>query len=125
MKKLFIAMSFLFVSAIVINAADISRTIPPNYAVRTTTVEFDGEDSTYETRMENGRERDAKGFMIAPGVADSVIIMIQPSENNNETRMPVKVRAVYVGDFFAVGFKKIYRSGTTCPLDSIWVFTDN
>lgn len=125
MKKLFIAMSIIFAYIVIVNAADISRTIPPNYAVRTTAAEFDGSDSTYETRMENGRERDAKGFMVAPGVADSVVIMVQPAANNNETRMPVKVRAIYVGEFFAVGFKKIYRSGTTCPLDSIWVFSDN
>lgn len=126
MKKLFIAMSVLFVSIMIVNAADISRTIPPNYFVRTTTAEFTGDDSTYTCHMENGRVRAAKGLMIRPGVTDSVVVVIQPSGNGSERRIPLKIRTNEIGSMIPVGFKKIYRSGTTASiLDSIECCIDN
>ena len=125
MRKVFvIAIVALF--SVFVNAADISRTIPPNYFVRTTAAEFTGDDSTYTCHMENGRVRAAKGFMVRPGVSDSAIIMIQPSGNSLEKRTPIKVRAIDVGERIAVGFSKIYRSGTTPGiLDSIECLIDN
>jgi hypothetical protein len=59
--------------------------------------------------------------MMAPGVTDTSIIYVHPLYNSDTTvRFPIYIPAEYRGNPLAVLFDKIWKIGTTVPLDSIW-----
>ena len=124
MRKLFISILFVLFAMTVVTGRDNKRLGQPNHIVRATTAEFTGDDSTYTTHFDNGRVIHAKGFYVAGGVSDSGYIIFQPKDNYNEMRFPYKVRTSDIGVPIPFMFNKIYRTGTTIPLDSIYPILD-
>ncbi|MDD5060667.1 MAG: hypothetical protein PHN44_00080 [Candidatus Marinimicrobia bacterium] len=120
MKKFFLAVLFLagFASA---ELSDLYQLIPPSCAYRCTTANFATTDSSFYTKIYTGTRYNAYWIMIAPGVTDSGIVMVHLSNNSDSTvRFPIKIRAIETGNCIAVSFDKIFRTGTTFALDSIW-----
>jgi hypothetical protein len=128
MKKyfLFLILACLFSSA---NSQIINRITQPSIAVRCSTSQFNNSDSVDTTYLRGistvpgysaGAWINCKGISISPGV-DSAIVFINPLWSPSAVRYPLKL---YGGQEKGWMFRKIWKIGTTAPLDSIWFLPD-
>jgi hypothetical protein len=101
---------------------DIYTVTAPTCAYKCVRDSFNRTDSSFRTTiLYSGEKRASYWIMVAPGVTDSCIIYVHPSDNTDTTvRFPVKIRASETGIPLPMGFDKIFKIGTTAPLDSIW-----
>jgi len=85
---------------------------------------FTTPDSSYKTTYYNGNRCICKGLWVADG-SDTGVIMVHPNYNTDTTvRYPLKIGAFDLGYAVPFTFDKIFKTGTTVPLDSIGYFPD-
>jgi hypothetical protein len=122
MKRFFILAAILFASAAY--SQSMNQTIQPGCFYKTTAGLFNNADSSYRPAYYTGVRCVCKGIGAALG-CDSGIVYVHPAYNTDSTvRFPVKISADDVGYPIPFIFDKIFKIGTTIPLDSIWYFPD-
>jgi hypothetical protein len=127
MKSL-IVVAFLVTYASAQSLNFMTKVTAPDCAYKCTTSTFSASDSsTYTRSYFNNQRYVAKGIMVSMFVdgVDSGVIYIHPSNNSDMNhRVPLYFRKSDYGYWRPFSFDKIFRSGTTIPLDSIWYVLD-
>jgi hypothetical protein len=129
MKNIIAVLTVLYCFSM-INAQIINRAAQPAFAERCSTSQFNNTDSVCIAMIRDkivpwsghsvGDLINCKGLMISPG-SDSAIVFVHPILNASTFRFPIKL---YGGIPIPFMFDKIWKIGTTCSLDSIWMLPD-
>jgi hypothetical protein len=107
----------------------INRITQPSIAVRCSTSQFNNTDSVDTMFLRgistvpghsSGEWMISKGIAVSPGI-DSAIVFINPLYSPANVHYPIKL---YGGQEKGWMFRRIWKHGTTCSLDSIWWFPD-